>query len=309
MLRRNFLLRSVSSHKVFNQSVPLEGYNAYTSNPRVRDAVATYGAGWADAHLTAHGAALGTSEAHRLARLANEYPPTFRPFDPYGHRVNGAEYHDAYHGLMRLGLAEGKVASYAWENEGKPGAHVARGALMYMQYQLESGTCCPMVMTFACVPALSVEPTQRNYKEWVAKAASGGYDNRDLPIEAKKAVTLGMSMTEKQGGSDVRANTTVATQRNDGSWSLVGHKWFTSAPMSDGFLTLAQTGDSGLSCFLVPRWYNGERNDGLMFQRLKPKVGDRSNASSEVEYHGAIGTLIGPVGKGVKTIVQMVNHT
>eukprot|EP00759_Apiculatamorpha_spiralis_P035234 PhF_6_TR36144/c0_g1_i1/m.52531/K09456/aidB; putative acyl-CoA dehydrogenase len=176
-MRRCKLLSSPRTHKVINQSIPFEGYNGYTCNPRLMESVNHYNGQWGSDVLQAHGARTGSKENLRLAILANENPPTFKPFDRYGNRIDSVEYHDAYHELMRVGLTS-KVASFAWENQGKEGAHAIRGALMYMQYQLESGTSCPITMTFACVPSLLAEPTAGQYTEWVRKASCGGYDPR-----------------------------------------------------------------------------------------------------------------------------------
>ena len=212
---------------------------------------------------------------------------------------------------MDLGITSG-VAAFAWqpENFGKPGAHVIRAALMYLMYQLDPGVCCPLTMSFAAVPALQRSEGDSYVAALIQKLTSCKYSGKDVPLLSKPGATVGMSMTEKQGGSDVRANMTEALPANSGNafW-LIGHKWFTSAPMSDAFLTLAQTKE-GVSCFIVPRWLpDGSRNAGFTVQRLKDKIGDKSNASSEVEYRNAWGWLLGPAGRGVRTIVEMVVHT
>eukprot|EP00045_Choanoeca_perplexa_P010054 m.100557 g.100557 ORF g.100557 m.100557 type:complete len:381 (+) comp15131_c0_seq4:214-1356(+) len=213
---------------------------------------------------------------------------------------------------MNLGFSL-SIPSFGWINKDKQAAQVARSSIGSVMYGAESGTSCPQTMTFACVPVLEKHATDRQRAHgWLSKAQASEYDPRNVPIGEKSAITLGMSMTEAQGGSDVRANTTYAEplDAEAGTYLLHGHKWFTSAPMSDAFLTLAQTGD-GLSCFLVPRWVpdTNEWNQGLQFRRLKNKLGDRSNASSEVEYHGAYAELLGPLNKGIATIIDMVQHT
>ena len=221
---------------------------------------------------------------------------------------------------MELGIEAG-CAAFAWqpENSGKPGAHVIRAALMYLMYQLDPGVCCPITMSFAAVPALRQQAPEHDRQGYIAaflkKLTALHYKGSNVPLEDKPGATVGMSMTEKQGGSDVRANTTQAQPVKSGTpfpgdaFLLTGHKWFTSAPMSDGFLTLAQTGE-GVSCFLVPRWLpEGRRNSGFTVQRLKDKLGDKSNASSEVEYRDAWGVMLGEAGRGVRTIVEMVVHT
>ncbi|KAL1522584.1 hypothetical protein AB1Y20_017569 [Prymnesium parvum] len=300
------------THTVSNQSHPLDGYNAFTCDASLSAAGAT--APWAAAHLSAFGEETATAEWKARADDAHRHPPRLASHDRFGRRVDRVEYCAAYHELMGLALTRG-CASFAWgEHAARPGAHVARGALIYLMYQLEPGVCCPLTMTFAAVPALVRAGGVA--AGWLPRLCARAYDPRDVPLGEKAAATLGMSMTEKQGGSDVRANTSVATAVctpgggvGGGEYTLRGHKWFTSAPMSDGFLTLAQT-EEGLSCFLVPRWLpDGNRNSGFTVQRLKAKLGDHSNASSEVEYNNAWGVLVGPAGRGVKTIVEMVVHT
>ena len=216
---------------------------------------------------------------------------------------------------MNLGISH-QVPSYAWNNSEKEGSQVARGILTHLMYQLESGVSCPLTMTYAAIPALRHSVKGSIPHEYIKLLTSPKYDGRHVPVSEKGGATVGMSMTEKQGGSDVRSNTTTATPleashtSNGSTYTLQGHKWFTSAPMSDAFLTLAQTGDAGLSCFLVPRFLqDGTKNTGFQIQRLKDKLGDKSNASSEIEYRNAHGYLIGDIGKGVRTIVDMVVHT
>ena len=299
------------THEVSNQATALTNYNSY-KDPALREAVHGSGGAWAEDHLLGFGAQCGSAHWQAEAAAANLHKPVLRTHDRFGHRVDVVDYHPAYHELMRLSLESG-VSSFGWRNHHRAGAQTARGALMHMMYQLESGVCCPTTMTFAAPPALASTPSVAAAWEPLLHAAH--YDPRDVPLSQKAGATLGMSMTEKQGGSDVRANTTVATPVHAGQngpgdqFTLIGHKWFTSAPMSDGFLTLAQTAE-GVSCFLVPRWLpDGTRNSGFRVMRLKNKIGDLSNASSEVEFSNAWGVMVGSPGRGVKTIVEMVVHT
>uniref|UniRef100_A0A7S0FBI5 Uncharacterized protein n=1 Tax=Pyrodinium bahamense TaxID=73915 RepID=A0A7S0FBI5_9DINO len=308
------------THEVLNQATPLSGYNAYLCDPALHEGVAAHGGVWAHAVLEQFGAAVGSEEWQVRAAEANRYPPRLETHDRFGNRRDAAVYHPAYHQLMQLGLEAG-AAAFAWapEHAGRPGAHVARGALVHLMYQLDPGVSCPVTMSFAAVPALRQQRPEHDRGGLVAgllaKLVARRYSGADAPLQHKPGATVGMSMTEKQGGSDVRANTTRASPATpgqegpgDGFW-LLGHKWFTSAPMCDAFLTLAQTKE-GVSCFIVPRWLpDGSRNSGFTVQRLKDKLGDKSNASSEVEYREAWGVMLGPPGRGVRTIVDMVVHT
>ena len=299
---------------MFNQAVDLENFNA-ANDPALREGLQRNGCmSWAAIDdIDALGKDCGDSAWIARARLANKYPPLLVTHNRTGSRIDCVDYQPSYHDLMGRGISAG-AAAYAWKNNGKSGAHVARGSMLYLMYQLESGVCCPITMTFASVPALGSTPSIG--EKWIPKVTSGVYDSRNVPMEEKNGCTIGMSMTEKQGGSDVRANTTFAKPvdgNKDGEgdmFTLVGHKWFTSAPMSDGFLTLAQTDENELSCFLVPRWLpDGTRNTGFQIMRLKDKMGDKSNASSEVEYRNAVGFMLGKRGRGVPTILEMVVHT
>ncbi len=255
------------------------------------------------AHLSAFGEQAGRTETNALGVAANRNPPVLQTFDRWGRRIDEVEFHPAYHALMDMGLGAG-VASRAWTHT--QGGHVVHAALLFLMSQADSGVTCPMSMTYASVAALRQEPAIA--AEWIPRATSAAYDAGVCPAGDKRGVTIGMAMTEKQGGSDVRANTTRATRVGDGSYQLVGHKWFCSAPMSDAFLTLAYSG-ADLTCFLVPRWRpDGERN-AIEIQRLKDKLGDRANASAEIEYRGAHALRLGEEGRGVRTIVDMVNHT
>lgn len=315
-----------ATHAVQNQATPFEcaGYSLFDSDTVLQEAVAREAGDWATERLRLFGAACGEERATVLARQANGNPPKLHTHDRFGHRVDVIEFHPAYHDLMRMGV-EAETPALAWNNAERPTAHAARAALPYMFNQVESGVNCPLTMTYAAVPALRHSPALA--AEWLPKVTAALYDPADAPLGEKAGATIGMSMTEKQGGSDVRANTTVAApllpgREGDGeAYLLEGHKWFTSAPMCDGFLTLAYSRaeygklDSGgrggsLSCFLVPRWRpDGARNEGFRVMRLKDKMGDKSNASSEVEYHGAYGTMVGREGRGVATIIDMVQHT
>ncbi|WP_164015384.1 isovaleryl-CoA dehydrogenase [Pyxidicoccus trucidator] len=308
MTERNPIAAGFVTHEVTNQPPPLV-LDAWKSDTVLREVVAREGGGWAEADLAKYGPVVG-GEMVQLAVLANENKPKFRPFDRYGHRRDEVEFHPAYHRLMELGMAHG-VSGFAWRNEEKPGAHVARMALFYLHNQADQGTSCPLTMTYACVPALRHQPELA--REWLPRVSSATYDSRFIPASQKTGATVGMGMTEKQGGSDVRSNTTRAqrlgTARGPGqAYALVGHKWFFSAPMSDAFLVLAQA-EGGLSCFLMPRFTPDGELNAIRIQRLKDKLGDWSNASSEVELHGAFAWMVGEEGRGVPTILEMVSMT
>lgn len=291
------------THEVFNQPPDFAGRNLFTSDPVLRHWARREGGDWVEAPLTALGAAAGSEEVLAWGEEANRYPPELTVFDRYGRRIDEVRFHPSYHRLMDLAM-EHRIHSIAWAEE-RPGAHVAHSALMALFSEAEQGTMCPISMTYAAVPALKHQPDVA--AAWVPKIVGGSYDAPLKPIGEKRGVTVGMAMTEKQGGSDVRANTTRAF-RDGEAWRLVGHKWFCSAPMCDAFLTLAQT-EKGLSCFLVPRIRpDGERNS-LHVMRLKDKLGNKSNASSEIEYHDTHAVLLGEEGRGVSTIIEMVHHT
>ena len=296
------------THDVENQPPSLTPYDAYSTDLPLREALVREGGAWAEAQIAEYGAIVG-SEGMALAGPANENRPKLRAFDRYGHRIDDVEFHPAYHRLMELGVKHG-VASFAWRNAERAGAHVARAALMYLHNQADQGTSCPLTMTYACVPSLERQPDLA--REWLPRIVSTTYDGRSLPAWEKGGNTIGMGMTEKQGGSDVRANTTRATPVGasgaGGLYELVGHKWFFSAPMSDAFLVTAQT-DDGLSCFLLPRFAPDGTRNAVRIQRLKEKLGDWSNASSEVELQGALAWMVGEPGRGVSTILQMVSLT
>ncbi|WJS86840.1 acyl-CoA dehydrogenase family protein [Paracoccus sp. TOH] len=288
----------LETHEVLNQPAPPGDRDLWQDDPALRAALA--GSGAAQAGLAGYGAALGRAELREAARDANRNPPELRLFDSGGRRLDELRFHPAYHRFLRLSTAAGYHA-VAWE--GGPAGHLAHAAMVYLASQVEPGHCCPLTMTHAAVPVISGAALPG---EWRAGLLSRQYDPSVRPMAQKAGLTLGMAMTEKQGGSDVRANTTRA-ERDGEAWRLTGHKWFCSAPMSDGFLTLAQTG-GGLTCFLMPRWLEGGRN-GIRIQRLKDKLGNRSNASAEIEYHRALAWQVGEEGCGIRTIVEMVHHT
>ncbi|HET6603780.1 MAG TPA: isovaleryl-CoA dehydrogenase [Xanthomonadaceae bacterium] len=290
------------THSVQNQPPPLEPYDAWTSDPVLRAHVQAGGGLSARSTLQAYGALVG-GELGGLGTAANEHRPQLRAYDRYGHRIDRVEFHPAYHRLMEQAIAHG-VHSLAW-NDPQPGAHVARAGLSYLHHQADAGTSCPLTMTFAAAPLLRGQSTIAAL--WHERATSCSYDPRHVPAAEKDGVTLGMGMTEKQGGSDVRSNSTRATVEGD-HYRLVGHKWFFSAPMSDAFLVLAQAPE-GLTCFLLPRILEDGTANAIRILRLKDKLGDWSNASSEVEFEDALAWRVGEPGRGVATIIEMVALT
>jgi putative acyl-CoA dehydrogenase len=308
------------THAVFNQAPPFENVNLFSCDPALAEAAAREGAAWAVDELRALGARLGAADTLDLARQANVNSPRLVNFDRAGRRIDEVEFHPSWHKLMAMLIEAGAHAS-PWDSA-RPGAQVARAAQYLLFGQVENGSQCPVTMTYASVPALRQAGPIAD--KWLPKILSRQYDPRSLPIEQKTGALIGMGMTEKQGGTDVRANTTraepmdanAARQRfgaeGEGAWRIVGHKWFFSAPQSDAHLVLAQTSDegsAGLSCFFVPRFLpDGSRNE-IRVQRLKDKLGNRSNASSEVEFAGATGWLVGKVGRGIPTILEMGSHT
>lgn len=278
----------------------------WQSDTVLRESVEREGAGWAEKELAMFGRLTGAAETFEKAEAANRHPPELNAFDRYGMRINQVEFHPAYHDLMDLAISH-EVPSFAWTHQG-PGAQVGHMALTYMLSQAEGGVMCPMAMTYSAIPVLRANPGAGD--DWIPRLLSTSYDSRDIPAAEKTGATIGMFMTEKQGGSDVRSNSTRATAigatTGEGvEYHLTGHKFFCSAPMSDAFLTLAYT-EAGLSCFLVPRWKpDGQRNN-LALQRLKNKLGNRSNASSEMEFQDTWGVMIGEEGRGIRTIIDMV---
>lgn len=290
------------THEVFNQVPPLVGHDT-SADPALLEGIEREGAAWALEEIRAVGRLAGTPEAMDWGRLAERVPPRLHTHDRYGRRVDEVEYVPAYHQLMETAVTHG-IHAAPWADD-RPGAHVARAAKFY-SWNVDAGHGCPISMTYAVVPALRANPDLAARFEPLLTNREYDFGLRDPAT--KRGLIAGMSMTEKQGGSDVRANTTTATPEADGSYRVVGHKWFTSAPMSDMFLTLAQA-PGGLSCFLLPRVLPGGDANPIRFQRLKDKLGNKSNASSEIEYDNAVGWLVGEEGKGVKTIVEMVNMT
>ncbi|MFJ4098306.1 acyl-CoA dehydrogenase family protein [Amycolatopsis japonica] len=291
------------THEVTNQVPPLAEYDV-AADPALLEGLERAGAGWAVAEVHALGRLAGSEQAQEWGRLVNENEPVLRTHDRVGNRIDEVEFHPYWHELMDVAVSYGLHAA-PWRDP-RPGAHAARAAKMYVWGQVDAGHTCPISMTYAAVPALRFNPELSARYEPLLAATEYDFGLREP--SSKRGLIAGMSMTEKQGGSDVRANTTTARPLGDGSYVIVGHKWFTSAPMSDMFLTLAQA-PGGLSCFLLPRVLPDGSRNGIRLQRLKDKLGNRSNASSEIEYDDAIGWLVGEEGRGVRTIIEMVNNT
>ncbi|HET9874378.1 MAG TPA: acyl-CoA dehydrogenase family protein [Mycobacterium sp.] len=290
------------THTVTNQVPPLEGYNPATS-PVLIEALIREGGQWGVDEVTELGAVSGSKQAQRWGDLADRNRPILRTHDATGHRIDEVEYDPAYHELMRTAIEHGLHAA-PWADD-RPGAHLVRAAKTGV-WTVEPGHMCPISMTYAIVPALRYNPELA--KTYEPLLTSRGYDPELKVPTTKAGITAGMSMTEKQGGSDVRAGSTQAVPNADGSYSLTGHKWFTSAPMCDVFLVLAQA-PGGLSCFFLPRVLPDGTRNRMLLQRLKDKLGDHANASSEIEYDGAIAWLVGEEGRGVSVIIEMVNLT
>ena len=294
---------SLETHQVANQPPPFEDVNLFASDRALNEALKREGGGAHEARVNAFGSRVGSAEFIKLAADAHRHVTELRAFDRYGRRIDEVEYHPAYHELMAEGIRAG-ISAAPWS--GTRAGHVLHAALEFLLAEVEPSVCCPITMTYAAPAALKHAPEIARL--WLPRILAQSYDASSRPAAEKRGATIGMAMTEKQGGSDVRANTTRAERANDGSYRLTGHKWFCSAPMSDAFLTLAQT-DDGLTCFLAPRWRaDGERN-AIHVIRLKDKVGDRANASSEIEYHGAYAVRVGEEGRGIATILDMVHHT
>jgi putative acyl-CoA dehydrogenase len=295
------------THEVTNQPPPLVGYDA-SADPALLAALEAFRpdgtSSTAGGRLREIGRLAGSEHAQEQGRLANENPPKLRTHDRYGHRIDEVEFHPAWHDLMTTAIEHGLHAT-PWQ-DGRPGAHLDRAARFYLWGQAEAGHLCPVSMTYAIVPALRHAPGLA--QQYQPLLAATEYDPSRRPAAAKRGLTAGMSMTEKQGGSDVRANMTTAARTADGSYRVTGHKWFTSAPMGDLFMVLAQA-PAGLSCFLLPKILPDGTRNAMHLQRLKDKLGNRSNASAEVEYDNATAWLVGEEGRGVRTILDMVNAT
>jgi putative acyl-CoA dehydrogenase len=296
------------THEVLNMPPHLGDQNLWASDVALGEAVNREGGAAHVATLKSFGAAMGSAPNFELAHQANRQEPQLRAYDRYGMRINQVEYHPAYHDLMTIAI-ENEVPSFAWNHVGA-GAHVAHAALTYMYSQVEGGVMCPMAMTYSAIPTLRLTPAVGD--EWIPRLTSPAYDRRDIPVTEKLGATIGMFMTEKQGGSDVRSNSTRATPIGaatgpGAAYRLTGHKFFCSAPMSDAFLTLAYC-EGGLSCFLMPRWTPDDERNSIFLQRLKDKLGNRSNASSEIEIQDAFGIMVGEQGRGVRSIIEMVVH-
>jgi len=295
----------MSSHEVRNQPPPLEGHDVYGTDVALVEAVEREGAGWAAPQLHRLGCLAGSAEAITWGFEANASPPVLRTHDRFGHRIDRVDHHPSYHRLMTVAVGYGLHAA-PWSAP-RAGGHVARAAGFAVWSQVDAGHGCPISMTYSVVPALGAAPAL--LAEWQPRLASTTYDPSFGPVRAKHGALAGMAMTEKQGGSDLRANMTVAVRvGSDDTYSLTGHKWFCSAPMSDLFLVLAQA-PGGLTCFVVPRWRPDGEPNAIALQRLKDKLGNRSNASSEIELDGALGWMLGEEGRGVPTIIEMVTHT
>ena len=287
-----------------NQPPPLVDYNLFEADATLREALEREGAGWAHDWVSELGRLAGTEEAIAWGFQANSNPPQLHTHDRFGNRIDEVEFHPAWHRLMEVAIGHG-LHALPWR-EPRAGAHAARAAGFYVWSQVEGGHGCPVSMTYAAVAALRTQPELAS--EWEPLMTTLDYDPGLRPPAGKRGVLFGMAMTEKQGGSDVRSNTTRATQGQDGEYQLNGHKWFCSAPMCDAFLVLAQA-PAGLSCFLLPRVLPDGSRNAFHIQRLKDKLGNRSNASSEIELDDAIAWMVGEEGNGVRTIIEMVNHT
>jgi putative acyl-CoA dehydrogenase len=290
--------------EVQNQPPPLEAYNLLHSDAVLREAVKREGAEWAEGRLGALGGELGSPETIALGFAANRHPPELRTFDRFGNRIDEVDFHPAWHALMTIAMKAG-LHSSPWADP-QPGAHVARATGTYMMTQIESGTYCPIAMTYGSVPTL--KQNRAIATEWLPRIYSRYYDPLFRPAREKSSALIGMGMTENQGGSDLRTNTTRAEPSEEGGFRLHGHKWFMSAPMCDAFLVLAQA-PRGISCFLMPRWRPDGTRNAIRINRLKDKLGNKSNASSEVEFDGAYAELVGEEGRGIPTIIEMGNYT
>ena len=294
-------IAQLPTHEVVNMPPYMGDQDLWQGDHALRHWIKVHDGKGHSEHLAHVGRLTGLNDTFEKADQANRQGPELRAYDRYGMRINAVEFHPAYHDLMDLAISN-KVHNFAWANEGNAG-HVGQSALTYMFCQPEGGVMCPMAMTYSVVPSLRLAPSLE--REWMPRLMSTKYDRRDIPAEEKTSAMIGMFMTEKQGGSDVRTNSTVAVPDGDG-YLLTGHKFFCSAPMCDAFLVLANTDSIGISCFLVPRWRpNGTRNN-LYIQRMKDKLGNKSNASTEMEFQDTYGVMVGEEGRGIRTIIEMV---
>jgi putative acyl-CoA dehydrogenase len=294
-------IAQLPTHEVVNMPPYMGDQDLWQGDHALRHWIKVHDGKGHSEHLAHVGRLTGLNDTFEKADQANRQGPELRAYDRYGMRINAVEFHPAYHYLMDLAISN-KVHNFAWANEGNAG-HVGQSALTYMFCQPEGGVMCPMAMTYSVVPSLRLAPSLE--REWMPRLMSTKYDRRDIPAEEKTSAMIGMFMTEKQGGSDVRTNSTVAVPDGDG-YLLTGHKFFCSAPMCDAFLVLANTDSIGISCFLVPRWRpNGTRNN-LYIQRMKDKLGNKSNASTEMEFQDTYGVMVGEEGRGIRTIIEMV---
>jgi putative acyl-CoA dehydrogenase len=296
------------AHRAKNQPTPLQNYDLYRADTALQEAVTREGAPWAHDDLSRFGRLLGRAETIEWGALANRNPPILHGYDRYGDRLDAVEFHPAWHEMMALGVGAG-VHAAPWA-EPRPGAHVARAAKVMLLVQAEAGVQCPITMTYGVVPALRRQSDIA--AEMLPRIYSRQYDKRFIPVALKTGMLMGMGLTEKQGGSDLRANETRATPLGQGgpgrAYRLLGHKWFMSAPMCDAFLVLAQT-ESGPSCFFLPRFTPDGAQNALRLRRLKDKLGNKSNASSEVEFENAVGWLVGEEGRGIPALIEMATYT
>ncbi|EHR3388736.1 isovaleryl-CoA dehydrogenase [Salmonella enterica] len=297
---------SWQTHTVFNQPAPLNNSNLFLSDGALCEAVSREGAGWDSDLLASIGQQLGTAESLELGRLANAYPPELLRYDPQGQRLDDVRFHPAWH-LLIQGLCANRVHNLAWEEDARAGSFVARAARFVLHAQVEAGTLCPVTMTFAATPLL-LQMLPATFHDWLAPLRSDRYDSHLLPGGQKRGLLIGMGMTEKQGGSDLLSNTTRAERLADDAYRLVGHKWFFSVPQSDAHLVLAQA-KGGLSCFFVPRFLPDGQRNSVRLERLKDKLGNRSNASAEVEFQDAVGWRLGEEGEGIRHILKMGGMT
>ena len=292
------------THDVVNQAPALTDYDAYAHDPTLAKILAVYDADWFAPKAHEIGKRVGSARVQELARQANRNLPELRTHDRWGHRIDQIEFHPAWHELMSLGMRD-EFHCLCW-NKPRAGAQIARAAISYLWNQGENGICCPLAMTYSAIPLLRRDPAR--WADYGRLVSSVDYDGRPLPATQKRGGTVGMAMTEKQGGSDLRQTQTTAERNSDGTYSLTGHKWFFSVPQSDVFFTLARTRE-GLSCFVAPGWLPDGSRNRLQIQRLKDKCGNKSNASSEVEFRGVIAHLIGEPGHGIREGLEMNHYT